>query len=74
MQFVCNFDGRCLEITMGHLVELGKIVFGYEMLAECFFAPPDTCEKKYVSNFSKQFQKMFQTMFEIMFEKVSKHI
>ena len=64
---------------MGHLVELGKIVFGLEMLAECSFAPPDTYEKKFVSNsfiqfqemFKKMFQKMFQIMFQTMFQKIS---
>ena len=67
LQFACNFDGRCLEKTMGHLVELGKIVFGVEMLAECSIAPPDTYEKKF------RF-KQFQTVSKIVSKNLSKNV
>ena len=50
---------------MGHLVELGKIIFRVEIFAECFLAPPDTYSKK-VSERFKKFEKVSNSfkMFE----------
>ena len=69
---IANFDGQRLEKTMGHLVELGIIVFGVEILAESSFAPPDTYEKKFqtVSNsFTKCFKNCFKQCFKQFFKK-----
>ena len=55
---------------MGHLVELGKIIFGVEIFAKCFLAPPDTYSKK-VSERFKKFEKVSKSF--KMFENDSEH-
>ncbi len=57
LQFASNCDGGRLQKTMGHLVELGILVFGNELLAESSFAPPDTYQRcfKKLHTFSKSF-------------------
>ncbi len=65
LQFACNCDGRCLQKTMGLLVELGIIVFGLEILVECSSAPPDNYQRSF-----KQFQKVSNSFKK--FQTVSK--
>jgi hypothetical protein len=60
LQFASNCNGWCLQKDAGPLVELGIIVFGVEILAECSSAPPDTYQRgfKHFQTVSKSFKKV----------------
>jgi hypothetical protein len=66
LQFARNCNGWCLQKDTGPLVELGVIVFGVEILAECSSAPPDTYQRSFkkfqtVSNSLRKFKEVSES-------------